>query len=86
MAPVHEQNTEAWDRVHSVNIRSVFFCMKYGVTAMLRWGLATEIASAALFLASDEDSYSTGVTLPVDGGYCMGFSGMGAENDGRPKV
>jgi NAD(P)-dependent dehydrogenase (short-subunit alcohol dehydrogenase family) len=36
---------------------------------MLRWGLASEIASAALFLACDESSFVTGVALPVDGGY-----------------
>jgi NAD(P)-dependent dehydrogenase (short-subunit alcohol dehydrogenase family) len=36
---------------------------------MNRWGLATEIASAALFLASDESSFITGVALPVDGGF-----------------
>jgi len=47
---------------------------------MDRWGLASEISNAALFLASDEASYITGVLLPVDGGYCIGFSGMGAEN------
>ena len=169
MAPLHEQTTENWDRVHSVNIRGVFFCMKYGVISMMktgggaivnigsasgvvgwkghsiygaakagvhqltrtaaldyapynirvnaiapgtfwtglvemsktnpeppkgtfrlpgipldRWGMPHEIADAALFLASSEASYITGVTLPVDGGYCIGFSGMGAENDGKP--
>lgn len=169
MAPLHEQTTEAWDRVHSVNLRGVFFGMKYGVISMMktgggaivnttsasgvvgwkhhsiygaakagvnqltktgaldyaphkirvnavvpgtiwtglvpaskeipeppaggyrlpgipldRWGAARDIAAAALFLASDEASYITGVLLPVDGGYCIGFSGMGAENSGKP--
>jgi NAD(P)-dependent dehydrogenase (short-subunit alcohol dehydrogenase family) len=169
MAPLHEQTAEAWDCVHSVNLRGVFFGMKYGVISMLktgggaivnttsasgvvgwkhhgiygaakagvnqltkaaaldyagknirinavapgtiwtglvpmskdnpepppgvfrlpgipmdRWGLASEIAAAALFLASDEAAYITGTILPVDGGYCIGFSGMGAENSGAP--
>lgn len=39
---------------------------------MGRWGLAAEQAAAALFLASDESSYITGVALPVDGGYVIG--------------
>lgn len=34
-----------------------------------RWGLSHEIATAALFLASDDSSFITGVALPVDGGY-----------------
>lgn len=33
------------------------------------WGLASELAAAALFLASDEASFVTGAALPVDGGY-----------------
>jgi NAD(P)-dependent dehydrogenase (short-subunit alcohol dehydrogenase family) len=167
MAQFHEQTAERWDQVHSVNLRGVFFGMKYGITSMLktgggaivhissaagfvgwkhhsiygaakagvnqltkaaaldyagnnvrvnavlpgtmwtglvklseefpeppsgvsklpgipmnRWGLATDIAYAALYLASDEAAYVTGVLLPVDGGYCIGFSGMGAENTG----
>lgn len=49
---------------------------------MGRWGLAQDIANAALYLASDEAAYVTGVILPVDGGYCIGFSGMGAERPG----
>ena len=49
---------------------------------MGRWGLARDIAQAALYLASDAAAYVTGVILPVDGGYTVGFSGMGAERPG----
>jgi NAD(P)-dependent dehydrogenase (short-subunit alcohol dehydrogenase family) len=53
---------------------------------MGRWGLAQDIANAALFFASDESSYITGTVLPVDGGYSIGFSGMGAERPGIVSV
>jgi 3-oxoacyl-[acyl-carrier protein] reductase len=36
-----------------------------------RMGMATEIASAALYLASNEASYVTGATLHVNGGMVM---------------
>lgn len=34
-----------------------------------RYGLATEIAATAAFLASDQAAYINGVALPVDGGF-----------------
>jgi len=36
-----------------------------------RFGEPREVADAALFLASDESSFVTGVALPVDGGWTV---------------
>lgn len=51
---------------------------------MNRWGLPSEIAAAALFLASDDASFITGAAVPVDGGYAIGYSGMAAETSDAP--
>ena len=36
-----------------------------------RDGRPEEVSAAVVFLASDESSYITGVTLPIDGGYVV---------------
>ncbi len=43
------------------------------VTTLDRWGLASDIAYAGLYLASDESANVTGVILPVDRGYLIGY-------------
>lgn len=40
-------------------------------TLPIPWVDAEDIANAALFFASDESRYVTGVTLPVDAGSCL---------------
>jgi len=42
-----------------------------GLIPLGRFGEAGEVAGAALFLASDDASYITGQTLPLDGGICI---------------
>ena len=53
-----------------LNKQSRKFIRKYSLrTPLKRMGYAHEIASAALFLASDASSYITGSTVIVDGGW-----------------
>lgn len=48
-----------------------------------RLGLPEDIANAALFLASDEASYVTGVVIPVDGGIACRYPTPTLEIPGR---
>jgi NAD(P)-dependent dehydrogenase (short-subunit alcohol dehydrogenase family) len=41
-----------------------------------RMGTAWDVAAAAVFLASDEARFITGVCLPVDGGQSCAVSGV----------
>ena len=40
-----------------------------GATALKRWGELKEIQGAAIYLASDAASYTTGAMISVDGGW-----------------
>ena len=42
---------------------------------MQRFGTASEIGNAAMFLSSDAAEYVSGVILPVDGGWAVAGAG-----------
>ncbi len=64
--------TEMARKEHRPGTRTTFQSM----IPMGRYARPEEIASAALFLASDESSYVSGAIVPVDGGY-SGAGNMG---------
>jgi NAD(P)-dependent dehydrogenase (short-subunit alcohol dehydrogenase family) len=64
--------TEMARKEHRPETRTTFQSM----IPMGRYARPEEVASAALFLASDESSYVSGAIVPVDGGY-SGAGNMG---------
>ncbi len=57
--------TELVDKAHTPEMRKAF----EATVAMHRYAKPSEIAGAALYLASDEASYVTGSSVEVDGGF-----------------
>ncbi len=53
---------------HSGQDRDELAALRASIVPMQRQGTAWDVANAALFLASDEAAFVTGVVLPVDGG------------------
>ena len=50
-----------------------------GLNALpLAWVEPVDISNAVLWLASDESRYVTGVTLPIDAGFCVKVGGAPA--------
>ena len=49
-------------------------------------GTAWDVANAALFLASDEASFITGVLLPVDGGQSVRRGEHGNAGDAHSRI
>jgi NAD(P)-dependent dehydrogenase (short-subunit alcohol dehydrogenase family) len=45
----------------------------YGQHPMGRIGTIEECGRAALFLATDDASFITGIALPIDGGVTLGY-------------
>ena len=52
-------------------LQSIFFVQIKKKVALGRFGEATDMAGAALFLASPAASWVTGAVIPVDGGALM---------------
>jgi NAD(P)-dependent dehydrogenase (short-subunit alcohol dehydrogenase family) len=53
-------------------------------TPMRRVGQPEEVAAAVVWLCSDQASYITGVTLPIDGGQTAGFKPRQMYRQGQP--
>lgn len=66
-SPLHEMPTAQWERVQSVNLKSIFLCMKYEITEMLHHG------SGAIVNCS---SIAGLIGFPNASAYCASKSGI----------
>ena len=67
--PIHEIGSDEWDRVHRINLRGMFFCLKYQVAAMwpYKYGSIVAISSAAALKGLPWSSDYCGSKAGVDG-------------------
>jgi NAD(P)-dependent dehydrogenase (short-subunit alcohol dehydrogenase family) len=67
---LHKIRENVWQDMIDMNLSGVWHTVTAGVPHVLSvpWVEAVDISNAALFLASDESRYITGVSLPVDAG------------------
>lgn len=65
-------DTRAWEKLgFNEEQKQVFLSQTLSSQPISRFGTAEEVAKVALFLASDDSSYITGIELFVDGGYAQ---------------
>lgn len=67
--PIHEIGVDEWDRVHRINLRGMFFCLKHQIGAMwpYRFGSVVAISSAAAIKGLPWSSDYCGSKAGVDG-------------------
>ena len=66
--PIATRMIEALEEGYAPSAPDLFKEKMTAIVPMRRYGRPEEIAQLALFLASDESSYCTGTTVPIDGG------------------
>jgi NAD(P)-dependent dehydrogenase (short-subunit alcohol dehydrogenase family) len=88
--PVHECTEEAWDRVMDVNLKSMFLCCKYGVSAMLESGGGSVInLSSVLGMVGGDEDFATHAYAASKGGiisFTRGIASYYAPKDIRANV
>jgi NAD(P)-dependent dehydrogenase (short-subunit alcohol dehydrogenase family) len=67
--PIHEISAAEWDRVNSINLRGMFFCLKHEIAAMWphRAGSVVAISSAAAIKGLPWSSDYCGSKAGIDG-------------------
>jgi len=67
--PIHQIDTAAWDRVHAINLRGMFLCLKHEIAAMWehKHGSVVAISSAASIKGLPWSSDYCGSKAGVDG-------------------